>query len=236
MRATLESQLQANCRPTTTPSSNRCARPSTRNCRPRWRRACESFVQAGRRERLEQVHEGLGEMQQAGRPASATCKRVLTNVKSRGVFGEVQLGALAGAGVRARPVRSQRRTPCPAATSASSSRCACPAPHADQPVWLPIDAKFPREDYERLLDAQERADVEAVRASPASAGTPACALEAQAHPRQIRVAAAHHRLRDPVPADRRPVRGSAAPAGPGRRACSATCASPWPGRPRCWRC
>lgn len=113
-------------------------------------------------DRLEQVQRGLGEMQQLA-TGVGDLKRVLTNVKHRGGWGEVQLEAILeqtltqdqyARGVKVRPdsgemvdiaVRLPGRSP------------------DDVPVWLPIDSKFPSEDYERLLDAQEQGDVEGVR-------------------------------------------------------------------------
>ena len=92
-------------------------------------------------------------------------KKVLTNVKTRGTWGEVQLEALLEQMLTAGPVREERRDGAEAAASASSSRSRLPGRDgaaAATPVWLPIDAKFPREDYERLIDAQERADPVAV--------------------------------------------------------------------------
>jgi DNA recombination protein RmuC len=115
-------------------------------------------------ERLEQVQRGLGEMQQLA-TGVGDLKRVLSNVKNRGSWGEVQLDNILeqtltaeqyARGVKVRPdsgemvdfaVRLPGRGP------------------VDEPVWLPIDSKFPREDYERLLDAQEAGDQEAVRVS-----------------------------------------------------------------------
>ncbi len=111
-------------------------------------------------DRLEQVHRGLGEMQTLA-TGVGDLKRVLTNVKTRGTWGEVQLEALLdqlliaeqyGKNVATRPGSPDRvefaiRLP-GLATGEDEQR----------PVWLPIDAKFPLEDYQRLLDAQERAD------------------------------------------------------------------------------
>ncbi|HSW13828.1 MAG TPA: DNA recombination protein RmuC [Solimonas sp.] len=120
-------------------------------------------------DRLEQVHKGLGEMQTLA-TGVGDLKRVLTNVKSRGIFGETQLAALLeqvltveqyAANVATRPGSNER------------VEFAIRLPGRgldDQPVWLPIDAKFPREDYERLLEAQDRAD-------PAAAELAAAALE-----------------------------------------------------------
>jgi DNA recombination protein RmuC len=122
----------------------------------------ESFRQVA--ERLEQVHKGLGEMQGLARDVGSL-NRVLTNVKTRGIFGEVQLAALLeqvftpeqyGANVETVPgsgARVEFAVRLPGRGDAGS------------PVWLPIDAKFPREDYERLLDAQDRADPAAVEAA-----------------------------------------------------------------------
>jgi DNA recombination protein RmuC len=111
-------------------------------------------------DRLEQVHRGLGEMQTLA-TGVGDLKRVLTNVKTRGTWGEVQLEALLdqlltaeqyGKNVATRPDSPDRvefaiRLP-GLATGEDEQR----------PVWLPIDAKFPLEDYQRLLDAQEHAD------------------------------------------------------------------------------
>jgi DNA recombination protein RmuC len=109
-------------------------------------------------ERLEQVHAGLGEMRTLA-TGVGDLKRVLGNVKTRGVFGETQLGS----------ILEELLTPEQYAANivtklGSSERVefAVKLPgYTDNPLWLPIDAKFPREDYERLLDAQERADAEA---------------------------------------------------------------------------
>lgn len=109
-------------------------------------------------DRLEQVHKGLGEMQTLA-AGVGDLKRVLTNVKTRGGFGEVQLGALLeqmltadqyAANVATRPGSKER------------VEFAIRLPKGEQPCWLPIDAKFPIEDYERLHQAQDRADPAAV--------------------------------------------------------------------------
>lgn len=131
-------------------------------------------------ERLEQVQRGLGEMQQLA-TGVGDLKRMLTNVKTRGTFGEVQLGAL----LEQVLTIEQYETNCitvPGSNERVEFAVKLPGTHADQPVRLPIDAKFPREDYERLMDAQDRVDVEAVAASSA-------ALE-----RQVRLEA--RRIRD----------------------------------------
>ena len=109
-------------------------------------------------ERLEQVHAGLGEMRHLA-TGVGDLKRVLGNVKTRGVFGETQLAALLDELLTADQYASNL-----AIRPGSSERVefAIRLPGGDDgPVWLPIDAKFPREDYERLFDAQERADADA---------------------------------------------------------------------------
>jgi DNA recombination protein RmuC len=115
----------------------------------------ESFKQVA--DRLEQVHKGLGEMQSLARDVGSL-NRVLTNVKTRGIFGEVQL-----AGLLEQVLTPEQFATNVATVPGSSERVEfairLPGQRSDgAPLWLPIDAKFPREDYERLLDAQERAD------------------------------------------------------------------------------
>ncbi|GAB3746428.1 DNA recombination protein RmuC [Lysobacter olei] len=117
-------------------------------------------------ERLEQVQRGLGEMQQLA-TGVGDLKRVLTNVKTRGTFGEVQLGALLEQVLTIEQYDSNVAT-VPGSSERVEFAVRLPGAQPDQPVRLPIDAKFPREDYERLLDAQDRADADAV-ATAASA-------------------------------------------------------------------
>jgi DNA recombination protein RmuC len=111
-------------------------------------------------ERLEQVHKGLGEMQELA-TGVGDLKRVLTNVKARGTWAEVQLGALL----------EETLTPDQYAVNVATRTGSAervefaiklPGRHLEdrKPVWLPIDAKFPREDYEQLLDAREQGDAE----------------------------------------------------------------------------
>ena len=119
----------------------------------------ESFKQVA--DRLEQVHKGLGEMQTLARDVGSL-NRVLTNVKTRGIFGEVQL-----AGLLEQVFTPEQYATNVATVPGSGERVEfairLPGQRDDgQPLWLPIDAKFPREDYERLLEAQERADVPAM--------------------------------------------------------------------------
>ncbi len=132
-------------------------------------RLSQSFKQVS--DRLEQVHKGLGEMQSLA-AGVGDLKKVLANVKTRGVLGEVQLAALLeqlltpeqyGTNVATRPGSRER------------VEFAVRLPGRDLEsgtVWLPIDAKFPIEDYQRLQDAQEAAD-------PAAMETAAKALEAR---------------------------------------------------------
>ncbi len=118
----------------------------------------ESFKQVA--ERLEQVHQGLGEMQGLARDVGAL-NRVLTNVKTRGVFGEVQLQGLLDQVFTPEQYATNVAT-VPGSSERVEFAIRLPGQRSDGvPLWLPIDAKFPREDYERLLDAQERADAAA---------------------------------------------------------------------------
>jgi len=115
----------------------------------------ESFKQVA--ERLEQVHKGLGEMQSLA-VGVGSLQRVLTNVKTRGVFGEVQLEALLEQVLTAEQFARQVETK-PRSGQRVDFAVRFPGRGGDgAPVWLPIDAKFPRDDYERLIDAHERAD------------------------------------------------------------------------------
>jgi DNA recombination protein RmuC len=129
----------------------------------------ESFKQVA--DRLEQVHKGLGEMQTLA-VGVGSLQRVLTNVKTRGVFGEVQLEALLEQVLTPDQYAKQVETK-PRSGQRVDFAIRFPGRGGDgAPVWLPIDAKFPRDDYERLLDAHERVD-------PAAADLAAKALEAR---------------------------------------------------------
>lgn len=117
-------------------------------------------------ERLEQVHKGLGEMQQLA-TGVGDLKKVLSNVKTRGIWGEMQLASLL----------EQVLTPEQYAANVATKRdsqdrveFAVRLPgrdNNDTTVWLPIDAKFPQEDYQRLLEAQESANAEMAAAAAA---------------------------------------------------------------------
>jgi DNA recombination protein RmuC len=114
-------------------------------------------------DRLEQVHRGLGEMQTLA-AGVGDLKRVLTNVKTRGTWGEVQLEAL----LEQMLVREQFEKNV-ATRPGSSERVEfairMPGRADGTQVWLPIDSKFPAEDYDRLIAAQDRADATAVEES-----------------------------------------------------------------------
>lgn len=119
----------------------------------------ESFSQVARR--LELVHQGLGEMQTLAQGVG-DLKHLLSNVKTRGMFGEAQLGALLEQ-VFAPDQYGEQVATRPGSASMVDFAVRLPGRgNDDECIWLPIDAKFPTEDYERLLDAQERADAAAV--------------------------------------------------------------------------
>ncbi|MDR5831783.1 DNA recombination protein RmuC [Caballeronia sp. LP006] len=115
-------------------------------------------------DRLEQVHRGLGEMQTLA-AGVGDLKKVLTNVKTRGIWGEVQLESLLEQLLTPDQYAKNVAT-VPKSNDRVEFAVKLPGRHdtpgapgdAATPVWLPIDAKFPREDYERLVDAQDRAD------------------------------------------------------------------------------
>jgi len=117
-------------------------------------------------ERLEQVQRGLGEMQTLA-TGVGDLKRVLTNVKTRGTWGEVQLENILEQTLTAEQyARSVRVRPDSGEMVDFAVRLPGRA-NIDAPVWLPIDCKFPREDYERLLDAQDNGDADLVRTTGA---------------------------------------------------------------------
>ncbi|MEO8923223.1 MAG: DNA recombination protein RmuC, partial [Caldimonas sp.] len=119
----------------------------------------ESFRQVA--ERLEQVHRGIGEMQKLASDVGSL-SRVLTNVKTRGIFGEVQLAALLEQALTLEQYATNVET-VPGTGARVEFAIKLPGRRDDGvPLWLPIDCKFPREDYERLVEAQEAADRAAV--------------------------------------------------------------------------
>lgn len=123
------------------------------------RKLSDSFQQVS--QRLEQVYKGLGEMQTLA-AGVGDLKKVLSNVKTRGVLGEIQLGA----------ILEQLLTPEQYATNVATKKgsqanveYAVRLPGSDgTPVWLPIDAKFPLDAYEQLLDAYDSAEPARVEA------------------------------------------------------------------------
>ncbi len=122
------------------------------------KRLGESFKQVS--ERLELVHKGLGEMQVLA-TGVGDLKRVLTNVKTRGGWGEIQLGSLLEQ-ILSREQYEQNVKTSPNSTEMVEFAIKLPGRSDESlPVWLPIDAKFPIEAYHRLVDAQEKADLPA---------------------------------------------------------------------------
>ncbi|HEY5762840.1 MAG TPA: DNA recombination protein RmuC [Rhodocyclaceae bacterium] len=114
-------------------------------------------------ERLEQVQRGLGEMHALAQGVG-DLKRVLTNVKTRGTWGEVQLGTMLEQVLTAEQYAANVATR-PGSKERVEFAIRLPGGGDGEPVWLPIDAKFPLEDYQRLIDAQERVDQVAVEAA-----------------------------------------------------------------------
>jgi len=110
-------------------------------------------------ERLEAVQRGLGEMQSLA-TGVGDLKRVLTNVKTRGILGEVQLGSLLEQMLTAEQYESNVAT-VPGSSERVEFAIRMPGQGEGEHILLPIDAKFPMEDYQRLLEAQENADIEA---------------------------------------------------------------------------
>jgi DNA recombination protein RmuC len=110
-------------------------------------------------DRLEMVHKGLGEMQ-ALASGVGDLKKVLTNVKNRGTLGEIQLGALLDQILTPEQYAKNIATK---KNSRDMVEYAIKLPgRGDRPLWLPVDAKFPLEDYQRLVEAQEHGDVSVV--------------------------------------------------------------------------
>ena len=114
-------------------------------------------------ERLEQVHQGLGAMRQLASDVGGL-QKVLANVKTRGGWGEVQLGNLLEqvltADQFARNVQTRDET-----SERVDFAIKLPGDENGAPVWLPIDAKFPTEDYQRLQAAQDKGDVDSIESA-----------------------------------------------------------------------
>ena len=119
----------------------------------------ESFKMVS--DRLEKVHQGLGEMQQLA-IGVGDLKRVLTNVKTRGTWGEVQLEMLLEQVLTADQFAKNVET-VPGTGARVEFAIKLPGQQqGETPVWMPIDAKFPKEQYERLVESAERADADGV--------------------------------------------------------------------------
>ncbi len=114
-------------------------------------------------ERLEQVHKGLGEMQTLA-AGVGDLKRVMTNVKTRGTWGELQLGAIIDNVLTPAQYEKNVKTQ-PGSDELVEFAIRLPGKSDEQPVWLPIDSKYPVEHYQRLLDAQDSADKAAIAAA-----------------------------------------------------------------------
>lgn len=122
----------------------------------------QSFKQVA--DRLEQVHKGLGEMHTLAQGVG-DLKHLLTNVKTRGIFGEAQLAALLEQVFTVDQYAAQVVTRRGGKNPVDFAIKLPGRSDSGDPLWLPIDAKFPNEDYERLLDAQQRADGPAAEAA-----------------------------------------------------------------------
>ncbi|HIH10822.1 TPA: DNA recombination protein RmuC [Candidatus Woesearchaeota archaeon] len=122
----------------------------------------ESFKMVS--ERLELVHKGLGEMQTIA-VGVGDLKKVLSNIKTRGTWGEAQLGNLISEILTPEQYETNVKTK-KGSLDAVEFGIKLPGQGDEiQHVWLPIDAKFPLEDYQRLLEAQEKADIESIKES-----------------------------------------------------------------------
>lgn len=127
------------------------------------RRLGESFKIVS--EQLEQVHRGLGEMQSLA-IGVGDLKKVLTNVKSRGTWGEVQLGAILEQVLGPQQYQANVNTTGDGREVVEYAiRLPGNGENPNEPLWLPIDSKFPIEDYVRLHDAQEAGDASTVDVS-----------------------------------------------------------------------
>lgn len=111
-------------------------------------------------ERLEQVHQGLGAMRQLASDVGGL-QKVLANVKTRGGWGEVQLGSLLEQVLTADQFSRNVQTRTDSAERVDFA-IKLPGDENGAPVWLPIDSKFPTEDYQRLLAAQDRGDIDSI--------------------------------------------------------------------------
>ncbi|MEX1327644.1 MAG: DNA recombination protein RmuC [Desulfobacterales bacterium] len=158
MRKTLETQLQSLQEDNTRKLEQMRATVDEKLQSTLDQRLGESFKQVS--ERLEQVYKGLGEMRTLA-SGVGDLKKVLTNVKTRGTWGEIRLSHIL------EQILTPEQYDMNVATRKNSNErvefaIKLPGPDADKEkvVWLPIDAKFPQEDYQRLMDARDAADKE----------------------------------------------------------------------------
>lgn len=124
------------------------------------KRLGESFKMVS--ERLEMVHKGIGEMQSLA-SGVGDLKKVLTNIKSRGTWGEVQLEALIDQ-MLAPEQFAKNVCVQPANANRVEFAIKLPGKNNEKHIWLPIDAKFPLEDYQRLMEYQEHGLLEKIEA------------------------------------------------------------------------
>ena len=122
------------------------------------KRIGESFKQVS--DRLEQVHKGLGEMQTIA-TGVGDLKKVLSNVKTKGTFGEYQLGNILEQILTPDQYEQNVQTN-PDYNGSIEYAVKLPGSDKDNTIWLPIDSKFPTESYEILLDEYEKADKDAI--------------------------------------------------------------------------
>jgi len=114
-------------------------------------------------ERLEQVHKGLGEMQNLA-SGVGDLKKVLTNVKTKGILGEYQLANIIEQLLPTEQYEENIATR-PGSSERVEFAIRMPGNSEDDVVWLPIDSKFPLQGYENLLDAREAGDLEGISAA-----------------------------------------------------------------------
>lgn len=147
-------------------------------------------------ERLEQVYRGLGEMQSLA-AGVGDLKKVLSNVKTRGVLGEIQLGAILEQILSPSSMKSNVATK---RGSQAFVEYAVKLPgDGEAPVYLPIDAKFPADAYVQLTDAYDQGDPSKIAEGLCRSGT-ADPLLCQGHSRQVHRSPWNHRLCHPLSA------------------------------------
>lgn len=126
------------------------------------KRLSSSFTQVS--ERLEQVYKSLGEMHSLA-SGVGDLKRMLSNVKTRGVWGEIQLGALLEQALTERQYASNVAVVPGSNERVEYAVCLPGRNDSERPVYLPIDSKFPQEDYARLAESSQSGDQQAVEAA-----------------------------------------------------------------------